>query len=60
VCGEDYKFPFRDFNLTKSQRSEVERGYMVRKNVGRFTWFDMVDAWGSGGLFGARRKRRRR
>jgi len=60
VCGEDYKFPFRDFNLTKRQRSEVDRGYTVRKNVGRFTWFDMVEAWGEGGLFGSRRANPRR
>ena len=60
VCGMDYKFPFDDFGLTKRQKSEVERGYRVSKNIGRFTWFGMVDAWGSDGLFGARRPRRRR
>ncbi len=60
VCGMDYKFPFSDFGVTKSQKNEMDRGYTVRKIVGRFTWFDMVDAWGESGLFGRSRRRRRR
>lgn len=60
VCGQDYKFPFDDFGLSKSQRSQLDRGYRVGKNVGRFTWFDMVDAWGGGGLFGSRPPRKRK
>jgi len=61
VCDQEYKFPFAHFNISKRQRGEIDRGYPLRKLVGKFTWFDMVDAWGEGSpLFGGSRRRRRR
>jgi hypothetical protein len=59
-CGMDYKFPWQWLGVTKRQRGELDRGFPVRKLVGRFTWFDMIDAWSDGGLFGRARRRQRR